>query len=147
METNEPNKTESSVFFTNDELNSHLRETAKWGKLLAIVGFVGLGFIAIIALVFISGITTSLGGNTAGLPQWMGILYLVMGALYYFPINYLYNFSKSLKNGFELNDEELVLSAFSNLKSLFKFMGITTLIILSLYALIIVFGVLALGMR
>jgi hypothetical protein len=147
METNEPNKIEGSVFFTNDELNSHLRETAKWGKLLAIVGFVGLGILVIIALVFISGLTNPLARNTGGLPQWMGIIYLAMGALYYFPTSYIYSFSKSIKNGLDSNDEETVLSGFSKLKSLFKFMGITTLVILSIYALIIVFAVLAMGMR
>jgi len=50
----------------------------------------------------------------------------------------LYRFSVQLKEALQSNDESLYVSGFQNLKSLFKFLGIFTIVILSLYALIIV---------
>ena len=65
----------------------------------------------------------------------VGLIYIAIAVVYYFPINYLHRFSKEMKLGVIGNDQQSVASGFENLKSLFKFMGIFTIITLSIYAL------------
>ena len=55
------------------------------------------------------------------------------------------NFAKKIKAGFGKNNQEEVDLAFENLKKLFKFTGILTIIIVGIYLLAFVFGSLAGG--
>jgi hypothetical protein len=50
----------------------------------------------------------------------------------------LYNFYIQLKQGFNSINQQRFTSGFENLKSLFKFMGILTIVVLSIYALLII---------
>jgi hypothetical protein len=43
-----------------------------------------------------------------------------------------------MKQGLQTNDQQTVTSGFGNLKSLFKFMGIFTIVILSMYAVALI---------
>jgi hypothetical protein len=145
METNEPNKNEGSVFFTNEELIGYLREIVKWSQLLVIVGYIALGIIVIAALVFMSGIASKFDTGVNGASQYISIMYLALAVLYYFPIKYLQNFRNAVKNGLDSKEEETVIYGFSNLKSLFKFMGIATIVMLSIYALLFVIAIFTAG--
>ncbi|MDZ4667111.1 MAG: DUF5362 family protein [bacterium] len=148
MESTETLNIETSSFFKNEERNAYLREMAKWGKLLSIVGFIGMGIICIIAVAMMAGMSffsknTSLGG----LNTWIGLVYIAMAALYYFPVKYLFTFSKEINLALDLQDENNLTEGLKNLKSVFKFMGIATMIMLVVYGLVFVFGLLAYSMR
>ena len=127
---------------------SFLKETAKWSKFLSIIGFVFLGLMvigAISILIFGSNLNSTLsasrGFNQSAFPTTLvAFLYLVMAVLYFFPILYLYNFATKMKNALQMNDNNLIESAFENLKSHYKFIGIFTIVILAIYALIFLFG-------
>lgn len=139
-------KTESSSLFSDNEIKKYLLETAKWGKFLAIMGYIGIAFLILL------GIFMMLGFSFLGLSKWshtassvgsfsfvgVGLLYIIMALIYLLPTKYLYRFSEQMKNGLNLNNSASVTSSFSNLKSLFKFLGIFTIVILSIYVLIIV---------
>lgn len=123
----------------NTVMKDYLLETAKWGKFLAIVGYIGLGLLILAALVVIIGFSALGSLETAGLPMSiMGIMYLILAVLYYFPVTYLYRFSSQMKSGIKSNDQEKVTFAAENLKSMFKFMGIVTVVMLSIYALALI---------
>ncbi len=115
---------------------SNLLETAKWGKFLGIVGFVMSGFIVL-------GGITMFGGafNTVypGLGSGIGFIYILASLLYIFPSLYTYKFSTKIKFGLQKDDPEACSEGYNNLRKLFVFMGIMTIIVLSLYALMIVF--------
>jgi hypothetical protein len=66
-----------------------------------------------------------------------------MGLLYFFPVLYLFNFSKKMKNALSNNKTVDFTLAFKNLKSHYKFIGIFTIVIISMYVLMFLF--LALG--
>ena len=57
------------------------------------------------------------------------------------PVWYLLQFSKKIKMAINHKNTDDFTEAFSDLKSLYKFMGIVTIIILSMYLLFIVFAV------
>lgn len=139
MENLETKVQAENSLFASIEIKDYLLETAKWGKILAIVGFVGIGLLLLIALFMMFGM--SFMSSMLGLPSYMGFMgffYIVFGAMYYFPISYLYKFSVKMKQGLLSNELPTVASSFQNLKSLFKFMGILTVVILSIYGLILI---------
>lgn len=127
----------------NTEIKSYLAETAKWGYFLSIVGFIGIGLMVLAGL-FMGTFLSSFGAaaGTMGLisPMFITVLYLVLAGLYFFPVLYLYKFSTQMKVALRSDNESELTSAFQNLKSLYKFMGILTAVILGIYALLFVFG-------
>ena len=124
-----------------------LKETAKWAKFLAILGFVGIGFMVLGSLVmlFAPSSLISNGDFPFGGKIFMMLLYLAFAVLYYFPISYLYQFSENTKKAIENNDNNAIRNAFEFLKSHYKFMGILTIILLSFYAIIIFIGLIGAG--
>lgn len=136
---------ENSGLHLTDASKGFLKETAKWGYFLSILGFVFIGFIVLVAL-FAGTLFAKLGelGGGAGAIGALGgtfitVLYLLIALLYFFPVYYLFKFSSNAKAAFRNNDNESLTSSFEYLKSHYKFVGILTLVILSFYALMIVF--------
>lgn len=124
-----------------------LKETAKWTKFLAILGFVGIGLMVLVSLVmlFAPSSLMSNGDFPFGGKIFMMLLYLAFAVLYYFPISYLYQFSEKTKKAIENNDNNAIRDAFEFLKSHYKFMGILTIILLSFYAIMIFIGLIGAG--
>lgn len=127
---------ENELILTKADRNNFL-ETAKWGKFLGIIGFIMSGFVVLAGLSMFGGafdeVYPGIGGGIA-------IIYLLASLLYIFPSLYTYRFSTKLKEGLQQNDQELCSDAYNNLRKLFLFMGIMTIIVLSLYLLIILFA-------
>ena len=128
------------------ESREYLQESAKWGKFLAIVGFVFVGLMVLISLfagTMMGAAMGDLGFGGGGI--FLTLIYLALAAVYFFPCLYLYNFSTKAKLALLTNSNSGMAEALKNLKSMFKFMGIFTAIILGLYALIFVGSFLFLG--
>jgi hypothetical protein len=125
-----------------------LRETAKWGKFLSILGFIALGLM-LLGSFFISSFYNTLPQADI-MPFDLGIvvtlIYTVVALICIFPIYYLYQFSAKMKEALISKDDAVLVTAFEMLKSHYKFIGVATIITLSIYILlaIIVFtGVLS----
>lgn len=74
----------------------------------------------------------------SGMKLGMIMLYVLIGLIYFFPILYLFRFSNWTKKAL-MNKSSLDLSvALKNLKSHYKFIGILTIVIISLYILVII---------
>lgn len=116
---------------------------AKWSNFLAIMGFIGLGLMVLGGLIVM--LMGSAFSNIPGAPPMslFGIIYLAMAALYFFPTYYLYLFSQKMKNALANSSQNDLETGFENLKSFFKFMGIFTIVIMSLYVLMILIGMIA----
>ena len=137
MENTEMVTQPTETFARNREIKLYLAETAKWGNILAIIGYVAMGMMALASLVMI--VAFSFIDLKTAFPMWiMGIVYLLFTVAYYFPVTYLYRFSAQMKQAVHRNDEKLYTTGFANLKSLFKFFAIFTFVLLGLYALILV---------
>lgn len=124
-----------------------LKETAKWAYFLSIIGFIGIGFLLLIAVfagtIFSSlGTMQGMGGMGASFGAAMGAAYFLMAALYFFPVYYLFKFSSNAKKAFRDNDSAALTESFGYLKSHYKFFGILMIILLSIYALFFVFAIL-----
>ena len=114
-----------------------LIETSKWCKFLSIVGFVGLGLL-LLSSFFINTIYSNMPQASAmpfNLGIVMTIVYVLIIAIYIFPIYYLYQFSIQLKKALISKDDETLANAFEMLKSHYKFTGVFSIIMLSIYVL------------
>ncbi len=109
-----------------------MTEVVKWAKFLAICSFVGLG----IMVLFGAGmIILQFASFKSGIQVLvMGIFYILMAALYLFPALYLYRFATACGEAIKKLNDDIFEEGIENLKSLFRFTGILTIIILSLYA-------------
>jgi amino acid transporter len=125
-----------------------LKETAKWAYFLAILGFIGIVLIVVIAI-FAGVIFSTLGNTVPGMAVYGGsfgtiisVVYFLLAAVYFFPVYYLFKFASNGKKAFKDNDTEALTASLGYLKSHYKFVGIMMLSILVLYGLMIVFVVL-----
>lgn len=134
--------------FSIDEMAArYFSETGRWARFLSIIGFV---FIALLALGGIFGATVlgsmgsmGMGGAfSAGAGVAMGLMYLLIAALYLYPTIALYRFGKLIRPALNMQDQRLFNEAIRNLRNVFKFMGVLTLIVVGLYALIFIVGIL-----
>jgi hypothetical protein len=114
-----------------------LTETSKWCQFLSILGFVGLGLL-LLSSFFINTIYSNMP-QASTMPFNLGIvmtiLYVLIITIYIFPIYYLYQFSIQLKKALISKDDETLANAFEMLKSHYKFTGVFTIIMLSIYVL------------
>jgi len=122
------------------EAIGYLNITRKWTMFLAILGFIGLAMM-IMAGVAISTLLPLLGANTQiGAPEVtvVMVVMLLISALYFFPVLFLYRFSVHTRHAVETLSPEQLSKALKNLKSCFRFIGIFTIVIICLYILIFI---------
>jgi Family of unknown function (DUF5362) len=157
METNETFERPSPApgLALNFEAQSYLREAGKWAYFLGIIGFILTGFIFLAA--FFVGAVFSLFSRLEGTQSSFGaadigagiggiiisFIYIVLAVFYFFFSYYLYQFGNRIKKGLLFSDSTEVTFALGKLKSFFRMWGITTIVILSLYALIFVIFIVA----
>jgi Family of unknown function (DUF5362) len=116
------------------EAQYYLNEGAGWAKMLGIMGFIGCGFIIIIAfsLGAIFNMASRFSPNPtafpAGLGVLMGIVYALLALLYFFPSLYIYQFGTNAKKGILSRESADITLAVTKLKSFLKFWGILTII-------------------
>ncbi len=132
------------VLVLNNQSISFLSEIAKWSQFLAIIGFIGIGFMVILALfaeVILNSFSAAYGGQQALGYGFFTVTYLIAAFLYFFPVLYLFRFSTNLKSSLiAKNDDDLTL-ALEYLKSHYKFIGILTIVVLGSYLLLIIFSI------
>jgi hypothetical protein len=140
--------TELEQITLTSSAKNFLRETAKWAKFLSIAGFIALALM-LMGSFFISAFYHTLPQADL-IPFDLGIvvtlIYIVVALIYIFPVYYLYQFSAKMKEALISKDDAVLVTAFEMLKSHYKFIGVSTIITLSIYvllAIIIFSGVLS----
>jgi len=109
-----------------------LRGTKPWVRFLGIMAFIGAGFMALGGISMLS--MSAMMPKSAGIPTWLGGVYLAMAALYIIPavlLNRYANGIASLMRSQRMSDVERALGA---QRSFWKFSGIMLIIVLCLYA-------------
>ena len=138
----------------DDTNRAHLSEAAKWGRFLAIVGFVVCVLIVLVGLYAtfaFSAAESQLSDFPSqyrsrsfapGLGVGMAVLYILIAIVYFFPCLFLFRFSNAMKLALAGNDSGQLTESFKNLKVMFRYVGIFTIILLSIYLLAFVIGLL-----
>ncbi|WP_284652068.1 DUF5362 family protein [Flavobacterium terrisoli] len=128
-----------------------LRVSGKWCMFLAIVGFI---FIALMVVAGI-GITAIMSAMPTELPNdpynqmgmqnpvlgmgaWFGAIYIIFALVYFFPVYYLFNYAKGIKQALDFQNADTLAKALESLKSHHKFLGIFTIVMIALYIVFII---------
>ena len=122
---------------------NYTQETSKWTNFLAIMGFSFIGLMIVLGF-FIGSIFSEMVENQPNMPfsgTVLGFIYLMMGLIYFFPVLYLYKFSTFTKKALMHHNTNDLNEAFKNLKSHYRFMGIITIVILSVYFFAFIIGI------
>jgi hypothetical protein len=132
--------TEIKKIEIDQETLAHFDTTRKWAMFLAIIGFIFLGLLLIIGLLagtFLSAFST--GENSIGIHgPLMFIPIILMAAIYFFPVLFLFRFSKHASHAVHNYDKMEFHKAIKNLKAYFAYIGILLILVLSLYLVILV---------
>ena len=125
---------------------THLSETARWARFLAIVGFIFLGLMIIggisVALFVGRPLDTYDGSSVfSAFSVGMSFMYIIVAVIWFFPLLFLFRFSSRMQAALHGNDQNALNTSFENLKSCFRYVGVITIIVFALYALAIVFAI------
>jgi hypothetical protein len=130
----EPNPDNKSIEIGPETLK-YLETTRKWTMFFAIIGFIFLGLILIFGILagtFLSVFKSSEMGS--GIPQVLVFaIIILMALLYYFPVMFLFRFSKHTANAVHTLNKEELHKAFRYLKSYFVYIGILLIVVLVIY--------------
>ena len=149
METNQPQESAETILPTatlmvTPESISYLGTAAKWSKFLSIIGFIISGFMIVAGLVLVLFYATVgkdlpfTGPLSVLSPNLLGGIYVMIALFYLWPVIYLNNFSNFATRAVKSGDTQLLTKALRNLKRLFLFIGIMTIIVLVIYLIAIV---------
>ncbi|WP_316823958.1 hypothetical protein [Pedobacter miscanthi] len=133
-----------------EEMRSYFYDMSKWARFLSVVGFVVSAFLTLGSF----GIGAAISANPAMLSQLgplgaigatgFTIFYLFLALLFFYPSLLLLRFSAKAKQGILFGDQENFSDSISHVKSLFKFWGVLTIILIASYFLLLL-AVLASG--
>ena len=127
----------------SEKMKADLLTSAKWAKFLCIVGCIGVALLVIMAIVMFA-FGSSLGSvPMPGLGAVTGFIYLIMAAIYIYPLIKGFQFANGVKAACLSNDESELARGFEGMRSWFTFMGILAIIGLVLYAIIFLIGIIA----
>jgi hypothetical protein len=128
--------------------SAYLKETARWAKFLAVLGFIFCGLFVVFAL-FAGTLMATFSSLAPGAGirggAFISIMYILCALLYFFPCLYLYNFGAKMQIALRANDQEQLNLSFKNVKSYFRFIGILTIIALGFMALGLIVAVIGLA--
>ena len=127
-----------SELIITDAIRGFLAESARWGKFIAIIGFV---FIGLGVLMMLFGGGAMIAGGMAGMGGIMILVYVIALGISIIPIYYLYNFATKMQVALRDDNQVFLRDAFENHKSMFNFYGILMAIMLGIYALMFLIGI------
>ena len=122
----------------NDVFRDATDKMIYWSKLFGVMSYI-LG-----VLMLLGGIVILFSGVelVPGVGGFMGIIYILLSALYLYPGKLLLDFSKITRQALDSNDNEKFAEGFIPMGQLFKFWGVITIIMLGVYALMFLIGIL-----
>ncbi len=134
--------TASGIPQLTSESVAFLLKAAKWGKFLAILGFIvtGLMVLAGIAMSFVLNMVSEevMPLNMPFSPKVLSVIYIIIAAIYVIPVFFLNSFSNNVSKAVSLSNTENMTTSLRSLKNLFVFIGISTILILTFYTIILI---------
>lgn len=133
------NETEKSSIFNlsvDEDLKYNMKEIAKWARFLSVVGFVGLGLMVVILIALIINMSEKIMIRSN---LGMIAVYFIVGLLYVYPVLTLFKFGRGMKLALLNNDQLKMNASIRSLKNCFQYMGILTIIVLSIYGLVLIY--------
>lgn len=151
-----PSANTSSLFsLTIDPVTkTHLSETARWARFLAVLGMIVLALGLVVSLMgatvftrffgFPTGVEDDANTTLGAVRIGMVVGTLITSAIIFFPLLFLLRFATAMRRAIAANDQSRLNEAFQNLKVYFRYLGILVIIFLVIYGIIICIAVMGL---
>ena len=120
-----------------DEIRRYWLETANWVLFLAVLMFIGIGFVLI--GMFFGGFLSASTGESGGIG--IMIAFFLYALVLFFPAWYYYKFSTLTKQALNTGDNNALEDGFDYLKRFYRFIGILVIVLIALYVLFFIFGI------
>jgi len=104
----------------------YLSSIATWAKFLAIVGFVVVGLIVVIAI--FAGVIISSYTYVPVSGMSLTVIYLIIAIIYFFPVLFGYRFATNLRKAITFKDTPKLTESFKNLNYYCLYIGVLTVI-------------------
>ena len=112
-----------------------------WAKFLSVIGYISVGLLIIWAIyMLIQSTDTSMYYQQDFYLQQF-FLYFCFSIIFYFPTTYLFNFATQTRKALLNNDKKELEGGLQNLGSNFKFMGVMTLVVLSIDGIYLLYSI------
>lgn len=123
--------------YVTESIQENFLISSKWGKFLSIVGFISCGLLVIGGIYLATNSSLGQLSRFGATAPTLGLTYIIMAGLLFFPCLYLFKFSAKVKEAVVNTRQDSFESSIESLKAMFKFYGILTIIILGFYLIII----------
>ena len=122
-----------------------LHKAAKWGKFISLLGFIMTSLMIVAGILMSLVLNSEYTNNIVPLnspfsPNVLSIFYVSMAAIFLIPVSFLHAFSNNAIKAVNLGNTKNMTSSLRNLKNLFVFLGISILVVLVFYTLILLFA-------
>lgn len=118
----------------------HLRATKPWVRFMSIMSFIGAGLMVLLGL-FMILMPIAPGMKGFGVGPIVGLIYIAMAAIYIAPAVFLHRFASAIGDLMVGGGDVALEAALGSQKSFWRFVGILTLVVVCIYALIIVVAI------
>ncbi len=118
---------------------NELLTASKWARFIAIVGFVFIGLLVIMA--FFAGSMmrsfSAMGPSPISIISggFITFIYLIIALVYFFPCLFLFQFADKTNKAIQNGDNAFLNEAMSRLRAHYQYVGILMIIALALYAI------------
>ena len=115
----------------------YLQATKPWVRFMSVITFIMAGFMVLFGVIIMLLPNTGMGG----FGPLLGIIYILLAGLYVGPAFFLHQFASSIGHLMEGGGDCALEAALGSQKSFWRFVGIMTLVLISLYALFFVIAI------
>lgn len=117
----------------SDEIVEAMRQTRPWVLFLGVLGFISVGLMVLL------GFGVMAMGGVKGMPSGaLGIVYIILGAVYVIPSLYLWRFGSRIGTLVQFRSTTSLRDALVQQKSFWRFVGILSAVLIVVYVLVIV---------
>jgi hypothetical protein len=113
-----------------------LRQTRPWVLFLAILGFIGCGLFVLVGLFAMLASAASSYSRHSEFALLGMLIYLLLAVLYFVPSYYLLKYGGGIRRFLDSGQAAEMENALSYQKSFWRFVGIMTIIVLSIYLIV-----------
>jgi len=126
-------ESESKELIIDNYSKTNLSTTATWAQILAIIGFIGIGFMVLLTLIILFFSSYKYYENSTNVIT--SLVYIVVAAIMFYPLKKLYEYSKFTKSAIRNNNQKELILAFESQRKYFKYIGFLSLIYITIFIL------------
>jgi hypothetical protein len=148
------NPIEPTPLIIDTATGAHMLTAATWARFIGITGMVLCGLIVLFGL-FAGSLFSMLpfmnrdlpAGISTGIGVMMAFIYIGAAALYFFPCLFLLRYANAARAALATGSQERLTYSIQNLKKMFRFVGVLTIIVVSIYLFVFLIAMLVMLVR